>query len=100
MLNVKEAKEELAKKSYKDIQIETAFKWGSRAAASYENQIDAKSKEEKLMLWTLGEEYYHEAIEHAALVDDKAELLAILDRKLAPYKKKALKDIEKNLLGD
>jgi len=100
MLKVKEAKKELSEKSYKEIQTETAYKWGSRACAAYEIQIEATSDREKLMFWTLGEEYYHEAIEHAALVDDKAELLKKLDEELAPYKKKASKDIEDSLLGE
>lgn len=98
MLKVKDAEKELSEKTYKDIQTETAWKWASRAAASYDLQLASKSKREKLFLWTLGEEYYHEAIEHAALVDDKAKLLKKLDEELAPYKKKATKDIEQSLL--
>ena len=41
MLKVKEAKKELSEKSYKEIQTETAYKWGSRACAAYEIQIEA-----------------------------------------------------------
>ena len=100
MLDVKEALKELSEKSYKEIQIETAYKWGSRAAASYEKLLLATSKSEKLMLWTLGAEYYAEALEHASLIGDKAETLLKLEEELDSYLKKASKDIEDNVLGD
>ena len=95
MLNIKEAKEELTNKSYKDIQTETAYKWSSRAIACYEFQMETSNKKEKLMWWTLGVEYQAEGIEHAALTEDNAILIAKLEKELIDYHKKAQKDIEK-----
>lgn len=56
--SIKNAKEELSKKSIEEIQVATAITWLGRAVASVEsNPNDAK-------------EYAHEAIEHAALSED------------------------------
>ena len=57
--DVSEAEQELQQKTKEDIQRETAFKWAARCIAA----------------WRLGkkddaDDYYHEAIEHAALVED------------------------------
>ena len=100
MLNIKEAKEELTNKSYKDIQTETTWKWGSRAAASYQNLIDTVNNHEKLMLSYLAEEYYHEAIEHAALVEDDGKLVKKFQQEIAELKAKAAENIHKALLGE
>jgi hypothetical protein len=67
MLKIKEAKKELEEKSYRDIQEETAWKWSSRGAASYQNVLTAPRKE-KMPLYLLAEEYCHEGREHAAIV--------------------------------
>jgi hypothetical protein len=56
MLKVDEASKELESKSYGQIQKETAWKWASRAAASFVNCKKAK-KEEKLVFWTVAEEF-------------------------------------------
>ena len=93
-LKVKEAEEELDRESYVEIQGETAWKWGSRAAATYEKLIKAK-KEFKLGLWTMAEEYYHEAVEHAALVEDEAsDLVKDIQKAVRPYQDKAFKNME------
>lgn len=94
MLKVKEAKEELNKKSYRDIQVETAWKWASRAAASYDNVLSA-SRDKKVITWTIAGEYYHEAIEHAALVEDgAASLLKEIQNQVGQYEAKAFDDLE------
>ena len=94
MLKVKEAKEELSKKSYKDIQEETAYKWASRASASYELVLEVE-RSRKLVTWTLAGEYYHEAIEHAALVDDETEnTVKKIQKDVDPYQEKALRHLE------
>jgi len=69
MLDVKAAKKELAEKTLDQIQRETAWKWASRAVASFENVLEAKN-EKKVSAFMAGQEYLHEAIEHASLVDD------------------------------
>lgn len=70
---------ELKEKTLEDIQIETAKKWAARAyvafgIAAYESdeQMDAVS------WFHVGEEYRHEALEHAALVSDQASSLELL----------------------
>ena len=66
---VREARFELKKKSYREIQEETAWKWAARAAASYEN-VGTLEGPVKFETYLLGQEYEHEAIEHAALISD------------------------------
>lgn len=69
MLDVAAAKKELSEKTLDQIQRETAWKWASRAAASFENVLEA-DREKKVSLYMAGAEYLHEAIEHASLVYD------------------------------
>lgn len=66
MINLEQAKLDLQQKTYATIQEETAWTWASRACVSYQNCVAAQFPA-KLICWSLGEEYYHEAIEHAAL---------------------------------
>lgn len=93
MINLKAAKEELEKKSYGEIQEETAWKWASRACASYDNCKSAKKKE-KLVYWTVAEEFYHEAIEHAALVEGNDGLLGEIRKAVHPYLEDAAVSME------
>lgn len=88
MLKVKEAEKELKEKSYREIQKETAWKWASRAAASYEQCVKVK-KADKLVHWTIAEEFYHEAVEHAALVEGEEDLLKSIREAVHPYMEKA-----------
>lgn len=81
MLDVEKAKKELAEKTLSQIQRDTAWTWASRAVASFENVLDAEN-EKKVSLFICGQEYYHEAIEHASLVDE-AEPDFVLEIKLA-----------------
>src|ERR1700677_155149 len=69
MIDIKAAQEELEKKSYNDIQVETAWKWASRAVATVKNVLIAKN-EDKVALLIVGEEYSHDAVEHAAVAED------------------------------
>lgn len=96
MLKVEEAIKELSEKSLNDIQIETAWKWASRAAASYQNSLEAKGKD-RLLYWSIGEEYYHEALEHAALVDGTA-LISEVKEALSSYQDDAAEAIGKRFL--
>ena len=90
MLKIKEAKEELAKKSYRQIQEETSWTWSSRAAASYQNVLTA-SRDRKISTYLLAQEYHHEGIEHAALVETGASsLLSQVQRALAPHCSKGM----------
>lgn len=88
MLKVDEASKELESKSYGQIQKETAWKWASRAAASYVNCKNAK-KDEKLVFWTVAEEFYHEAIEHAALFEGDETLVSTIRKEIHTYQESA-----------
>lgn len=89
MLKIEEASKELEKKSYAEIQEETAWKWASRAAASYAKCCECDAGTKRLVLWTVGEEYYHEAVEHASLVATKEGLVKEIRDAVGPYQEDA-----------
>jgi hypothetical protein len=92
---IKEATEELSKKSYRDIQVETAFKWAARACASYKNVSSAKTDGAKLHTYLLAEEYAHEAVEHAALVPTLPDdILKDVQRLIEPFQIEAYDELE------
>lgn len=93
MLNLEAAQKELSEKSYIDIQMETAWKWASRAVVAYQASIDGKNTPEKLGWYLQGVEYGHEAIEHAALVEDKGKVLNDIQSNLEKYSGKAYEGI-------
>ena len=97
MLKVDKAREELKEKSYLEIQKETAWKWASRAAASYELATEEKDLRNKVAIYQVAEEYYHEAIEHAALCEDRGDLLNKLEKELDKYRDKAAEDLQDSL---
>jgi hypothetical protein len=93
-LNLEEARQELDQKSYRDSQIETAFKWGARAAVSYGRIKEVTDQEEKLKFWTVAEEFFHESIEHAALVeDDGNKTLQEVRDAVRPFQEAAFQDL-------
>ncbi len=69
---------EIQEKSDSKIQIETAYKWGSRAIVCY--RIYAKTKDLKWL--QRAEDYKHEAVEHASLADDDFETLKLVTERL------------------
>lgn len=89
MINLKEALVELQQKDYRTIQEETAWKWASRSCASYENCATVEGQSAKLVCWTLAEEYYHEAVEHAALVEGNESLVNQVRQAVHVYQEKA-----------
>lgn len=86
MLNLEQAQAELRQKNYDQIQEETAWVWGSRAAACFQNVLDGTK--DRLACWTLAEEYYHEAIEHAALSTNET-LVKEIRVAISSYQEKA-----------
>lgn len=85
MLKIEESREELSKKTYHQIQKETAYRWASRACAAYEWVSDGNNKE-CIVSWTVAGEYFHEAIEHAALTENDAPtLLKEIQEAVEPY---------------
>lgn len=95
MLDVQAALKELKEKTYGQIQYETSFKWASRAAASYQNCLSVPV-EEKLVCWTIAEEFYHEAVEHAALVSNNDTLLKQIRDLVHPFQEKAAQSMGVN----
>ncbi len=97
MLKVEEAKQELSQKNLQQIQTETAWKWASRAAASFEHCIAAEGTK-KLACWSCGEEYFHEALEHAALVEGE-DVIGQVKKELMPYHEKAAENMDQYFGG-
>ena len=66
---VNEAREEIRGKSHEDIQVDTALKWAARAYASYEIALSADLKIDQTGWLQVAEDYRHESLEHAALIE-------------------------------
>jgi hypothetical protein len=96
-LNLQKAKDELKEKSYLEIQKQTAWTWASRGAASYDLAIEEKDLSRKVAIFSVAEEYYHEAVEHAALYEDGGDLLKEVDKELEPYRERATADLHNSL---
>lgn len=79
-LDIAAAKRELQTKSPSDIEKETAYKWCSRALASVLLLKEAKTSKEALSWRLKAEDFRHEAIEHAALVEDDCKTVKKLTR--------------------
>lgn len=90
-LDINKAQEELKTKTYKDIQKQTAWTWASRAAASYLAVVGETVTMNKVLLVQVAEEYYHEAVEHAALYDDDGSLLKEINEIIKHLRFTALK---------
>lgn len=88
MIDLAKAAQELQQKTYAQIQEETAWTWASRACVSYQNCV-AEKFPAKLVCWTLGEEYYHEAVEHAALNSNNPGLVQAIRDAVHPFQEKA-----------
>jgi hypothetical protein len=95
MLNIEEAKKELKEKTYDEIQVATAWKWASRAAASFD-KVSKIDREDKVATFILGQEYLHEAVEHASLAEDPG-LVFDIKREVDVYMQEALANIENRL---
>jgi hypothetical protein len=97
---VKEASFELKKKSYREIQEETAWKWSARAAASYQNVINLSGASDKLDVFLLAQEYEHESIEHAALISDpEVNLVKEVQEAIEQYRLDAWNELQLTLLA-
>lgn len=80
--DVAAALSEVQSKAEEQIEIETAYKWGSRAMACY--QLYSQTKNVKWLLQA--EDYRHEAIEHASLAKDSGNTLRVVEEALDKYK--------------
>jgi hypothetical protein len=75
-----ESAAELQAKSEQDIELETAIRWGARAIAAYE-----------MGNFLSGEDYFHEALEHAALVGDLGESVGRIQQQVDPVRRRAMR---------
>jgi hypothetical protein len=97
MLDIQKALEELKNKNLDQIQTDTAWSWASRAAASFQNCLQSQGIK-KMTCFAIGEEYMHEALEHAALVEG-ADILSQVKKELVPYQEKAAQDVDQMFAG-
>lgn len=89
MLNVEKALGEVKDKTEVQINTETAWTWGSRAAACYKLSNETNDVKEKEKWVRLGDAYRHESLEHAALAEDDGKLVGEVYKALAPFRKPA-----------
>lgn len=73
--DVEGALKEVQEKTEEQVEEETAYKWGGRAIACYQ----LYKKTGKIKWFIKGEDYRHEAIEHAALVKDEGKVLKTVE---------------------
>jgi len=83
------ARKEVAAKSDRTIERETAEKWAARAAACYERCVAARSNAMAIAWRVRGEEYLHEALEHGALVEDFGKTVGKIEKELGALRKNA-----------
>lgn len=76
--DIEAALKELKEKDEDQIEQETAYKWASRSIACFQMYNETKM----LRCLLAAENYGHEAIEHAALVQDKGKTLKTIEAKL------------------
>lgn len=93
MLDLEKARKELSEKNLNDIQKQTAMTWAARAAVSFENCLQSEGIR-KVTCFAVGEEYLHEALEHAALVEGE-DVLSQIKQEVLPYQEKAAQDVDR-----
>ena len=70
-MSLPDARREILQKTRSEIEEETAVRWAERAVAAY--QLSSMQQDNRY-LRDAGD-YYHEAVEHAALADHSGEVL-------------------------
>ena len=88
--DIVEAHADLLRKTEKEIEVETAIKWGARAIAAFE--LFQEQEAIKYFIW--GEDLFHEALEHAALAKDYGRTLESLQAQVEPVRMSALKVLQ------
>jgi hypothetical protein len=92
-LNIEEALEEVRSKSGEEVDRETATKWAARAIASYRLCIESTALREKVERFSEGDDYRHEALEHAGTGGDP-ETAARVARETEKERTEALASFE------
>ena len=85
-LEVEGAIEEIQSKTNEQIEEETARKWGARACGCYALGIKAEAVGDKLLWLIRGEDFRHEALEHAALIGDRGVFLTELQKTVDEFR--------------
>lgn len=88
-LAVEKATEEVRSKTGEEVDRETANTWAARAVASYRLSVNATSIREKVTRFSEGDDYRHEALEHAGTSGD-SETLRRVESDTAKERTKAL----------
>lgn len=86
--DVAEALKEVQEKDEKDIETETAHKWASRAMAVFMLAAKEKDPKERCRLYDWGDDLKHEALEHAALIEDEGKTVGKIQRAISAYRDK------------
>lgn len=94
-LDIEKAMKELAEKSMMDIEQATALTWGGRAAASFRLSLEANTPSERLQRFYEGENYRQEAMEHASMLEDGAELLRAIHAEITLARTPALAALDR-----
>ena len=82
MFDVPAAMKEVQAKSEPQIEVETAYKWASRALACY--QLYRATRD---LAWFLrAEQYRHEAFEHAAVAGDEGHTLQSIEVTIGKFR--------------
>lgn len=94
LLDIQKAKDELEGKTMVEIERATALTWGGRAAASYQRSLEAGSLHDRFRCFYEGENYRQEALEHAAMAEDRGKLVAVVHDEIDALRKRAIVAIE------
>lgn len=92
-LDLNKARKELADKTLVEVHRETAWTWGSRAVVAFDAVPLTEDLKKRIKAWMLAQEYEHEALEHAALVDDGGLLVGEVIRAIKAYKERAERSV-------
>jgi hypothetical protein len=83
--NVDESISEVKAKTEAQIETETAIKWAARAVACYRHAKESTDQKEQIKWILRGEDFRHEAIEHASLVGDQGGVLSEVETAVKDY---------------
>lgn len=93
-LDLEKARDELAGKSMVEIERATALTWGGRAVASFQCSLEAKSIHDRFKCFYEGENYRQEALEHAAMTEDRGKLVGEMHDEIEAVRRRAMAALE------
>jgi 2'-5' RNA ligase len=89
-VDVPEAMAELAQIDDSELEESTAGKWAARAIAAFMLAAWCEEDEERCRYVDWGDELYHEALEHGALVKDEGRTVSQVQEIVDPYRSKVV----------